>query len=96
MGDALASGSEEGRGKLRKSPGISKHELIRRIPNGTTHQAEGLVPSQDGADAGNWNILVPAGKERKIDSLSSGDRKENSLNRFCFGKGGVAGPDYKL
>ena len=92
MGDALASGSEEGRGKLRKSPGISKHELIRRIPNGTTHQVEDLVPSLDGADAGNWNILVPAGKERNIDSLSSGDRKEKSLNRRCFGKGGVAGP----
>jgi hypothetical protein len=53
MGDALASGSEEGRGKLRKSPGISKHELIRRTPNGTTHQVEGLVPQQCGADAGN-------------------------------------------
>jgi len=44
MGDALASGSEEGRGKLRKLPGISKHELIRQSPNGTTHRAEGPVP----------------------------------------------------
>jgi len=53
MGDALASGSEEGRGKLRKSPGISKHEMIRRTPNGTTHRAEGPVPPYGGADAGN-------------------------------------------
>ena len=33
---------EEGRGKLRKAAGISKHELIRRYPNGTTRQVEGL------------------------------------------------------
>ena len=25
----------------------------------------------------NWNILVTGGKERKIDSLSSGERKGN-------------------
>ena len=39
--DALASGSEEGRGKLRKAPGICKQELIRRCPNGGTRLAEG-------------------------------------------------------
>ena len=43
MEDALASRSEEGRGKLRKSAGIGKHELIRRCPNGATHQVEDLV-----------------------------------------------------
>ena len=42
--DALASTGEEGRGKLRKSAGIGKHELIRRCPNGETRQAEGLTP----------------------------------------------------
>ena len=42
--DALASTGEEGRGKLRKSAGIGKHELIRRYPNGETRQAEGLTP----------------------------------------------------
>ena len=36
MGDALALGGEEGRGKLRKAPGICKRDLIRRYPNGTT------------------------------------------------------------
>ena len=36
MGDALALGGEEGRGKLRKAAGISKRELIRGYPNGTT------------------------------------------------------------
>ena len=45
--DALASTGEEGRGKLRKSAGIGKHELIRRYPNGETRQAEGLSPKQE-------------------------------------------------
>ena len=41
--DALASRSEEGRGKLRKAPGICKQELIRRCPNGETRQVEDLT-----------------------------------------------------
>ena len=43
--DALASGGEEGRGKLRKSTGIGKHELIRAYPNGATRRAGGPSPS---------------------------------------------------
>jgi len=35
------------------------------------------------ANPGNWNILVPGGKESKNDSLSSGERMGNSLN-FSF------------
>jgi hypothetical protein len=38
MGDALALGGDEGRGKLRKSTGICKQDLIRRCPNGATCQ----------------------------------------------------------
>ena len=30
----------------------------------------------------NWNILVTGGKERKIDFLSSGERKGKSPNQF--------------
>ena len=40
--DALASGGDEGRGKLRKCAGIRKREMIRMYPNGTTWQVEGL------------------------------------------------------
>ena len=36
-GNALASGAEEGRGKLRKATGIGKHDMIRRYPNGAIH-----------------------------------------------------------
>ena len=40
MEDALASRGEEGRGKLRKAPGICKQELIRRYPNWGTSMVE--------------------------------------------------------
>jgi len=39
----LALGAEEGRGKLRKAAGISKHEMIRRYPNGAIHMREAHV-----------------------------------------------------
>ena len=38
--DALASGSDEGRGKLRKAPGICKQEVIRRFLNRGTGMVE--------------------------------------------------------
>ena len=50
--DALASESEEGRGKLRKAPGICKQELIRRYPNGGTHTVEDCIPSKMGQTQG--------------------------------------------
>ena len=36
MVDALAPKCDEGRGKLRKAAGISKRDVIRGYPNGTT------------------------------------------------------------
>ena len=30
----MALGADEGRGKLRKVAGISKHDVIRKYPNG--------------------------------------------------------------
>ena len=44
------------------------------------------------ANAGNWNILVPAGKENKNDSPSSGERTGNSPDQYCYGNIGVVGP----
>ena len=38
MVDALALKADEGRGKLRKASGSCKQILIRRYPNGGTHQ----------------------------------------------------------
>jgi hypothetical protein len=40
MGDALELSGEEGRGKLRKAAGKSKHLLIRRCPNGVTQSVD--------------------------------------------------------
>ncbi len=43
MGDALALGGDEGRGKLRKAVGICKRDLIHRYPNGATRVAGGYT-----------------------------------------------------
>ena len=48
LGDAWASGGEEGRGKRRNATGTGWHRLIRRYPNGATHQLEELVPLRRG------------------------------------------------
>ena len=36
----MALGADEGRGKLRKVTGISKHEMIREYPNGAIRMRE--------------------------------------------------------
>ena len=51
--DALAFGSEEGRGKLRKAPGICKQEVIRRCPNGGTRPVEDRSVARVTANVGN-------------------------------------------
>ena len=38
----------------------------------------------------------PQEEKENIDSLSSGDRTGNSLNRYCYGSGGVVGPVIRL
>ena len=40
-------------------------------------------------NSGNWNILVPGGKENNSDSQSSGERNGNSPNRTWFGVVGL-------
>ena len=42
--------------------------------------------SEKKAHAGNWNILVPAGKENKNDSLSSSERKGKRATRISLWK----------
>ena len=50
--DALASGGDEGRGRLRKAAGSRQQALIRGYPNGTTrHPSRGA--------AGGTNNIVP-------------------------------------
>ena len=38
--DALVSGGEEGRGRLRKASDRCEQPLTRRLPNGETHPEE--------------------------------------------------------
>jgi hypothetical protein len=67
--------------------------LILKCPNGETRSQEigiisGWIHRPVEANAGNWNISVPVGKEINWDSVSSGERKRISLNRSsgrCYG-----------
>ena len=43
MGNALALRGDEGRDKLRKATGNGTYIMIRRYPNGATHEVEDLV-----------------------------------------------------
>ncbi len=55
----MASIGDERRGKLRKRPGIGKHELIRPYLNGATRQVEDL------------SRIVYTGKLRELKHLST-------------------------
>ena len=63
MVDALASGSEERRDKLRKVAGIGKYEMIRKYLNGVTRHIR--CHSAKRAHPVNWNILLAGGRENK-------------------------------
>ena len=92
MVDALAPEADEGRGKLRKAPGSRTQASIRGSPNRET--ACGVEPQDSWMKArpSGWEI-VQEGQPREVkhlstwrkrnqrDSLSSGERKGNSLNR---------------
>ena len=49
----MASGGDEGRGKLRKAAGNCKQVLIRRCPNGATRTVEDRAPDESGVNPGN-------------------------------------------
>jgi len=50
MGDALAPGGEEGRGRPRKAAGRRERPLIRRCPNGATRRAQARHPPYGGGE----------------------------------------------
>ena len=49
----MASGDEEGRGKLRKFSGNRKQVVIRECPNGATRLVEDQAPALSGVNPGN-------------------------------------------
>ena len=65
----LASGDDEGRGKLRKAAGSCKQASIRRHPNGATRAVEGCT-------------RYIASQRRKLKHLSTcRKRKKQSMSR---------------
>ena len=73
------------------------HKLIRRSPNRATFYTTCWIHRQDRDNLVNWNILVAGGKESKRDSLSSGERKGNSLNQnYLQSSSGVVGRSKKI
>ena len=58
---------------------------------GQPNQLKTDYPAMPEANAGNWNILVPVGKENNNDSPSSGERTGISPNHPCYGMRGVVG-----
>ena len=66
--------------------------MIRRFPNGATRLAEGQSLTKSEQTRGTETSQYPQEEKEIIDSLSSGDRTGNSLNRFCYGRAGVVGP----
>ncbi len=68
--DALAPGTEEGRGKLRKAPGSRKQAVIRGFPNGETWRSK--PPSPAGQSIAGW------GEARELKHLSSGTKRKQN------------------
>ena len=84
--DALALIGDEGRGKLRKASGRSKHPLIRGLPNRKTDYGKPIVSMTEyigyrGNTRGTETSKYPEEKKVNNDSLSSGERTGKSLNR---------------
>jgi len=77
--------AEEGRRRQRYRRVGAKQPLIRWFPNGATPVVvtRQTTCSARGGYPGNWNILVPGGRESNSDSVSSGERNRNSLNLPC-------------
>ena len=69
----MALGADEGRGKLRKAAGISKHDLIRRFPNGAIRMGK--------AHASYTEYIGIRGEPPELKHLSRA-RKRNQP-RFC-------------
>ena len=82
--DALTTGGDEGRGKLRKALGNCKQVLIRGYPNGATRQVEDLSPAMLERTGGTETSQYPQEEKEIIDSLSSGDRTHGNRARRLF------------
>ena len=55
-----------------------------------------MSPAMLERTGGTETSQYPQEEKENIDSLSSGDRTGNSLNRYCYGSVGVVGPVIRL
>lgn len=89
----LGSSADEGRVKQRYAPGRRKKSMIRWPPNGTSYSSECSVMN---GNAGDWNILVPAGKEitemPSVKAIERGTEQTEFLVEI-WGRCGVVDPD---
>ena len=84
----MALRAEERRDKLRKATGRSKYPSIRGCLNGETRPEELRSPYSESIavwrEPGELKHLSSRRKrKKKIDSLSSGERKGKSLNQYA-------------
>ena len=77
LGGWLGSDSDEERGKQRYALGRCKQPLIQGFLNETSYPSGWLVII---AYAGNWSVLVPAGKEINRDAVIISERKQHRAN----------------
>ena len=75
--------------------GVANKLWSRDFRMGQPNILKRYYPTKMEANAGNWNILVPAGKENNNDSPSSGERTGKSPNQLCYGIIGVVGPRHR-
>lgn len=75
MEDAWASIGEEGRGQLRKAPGISKHDKIRRYPNGATRHAEGMTHVSGPTQRTETSKYLQEKKEKSISRVVASEKE---------------------
>lgn len=85
----MALMAEEGRGKLRKAAGRSKHPENRGYPNGVTRLVEDEAPRKR-RQPGEVKHLSNRRRRNRRDAPSSGERNGQSLNRVRAKPAGVA------
>ena len=85
--DALASGGDEGRGRLRQAPGSRQRALIRRYPNGTTRH-----PSRGAADGANtWPRGATPGEVKHLSTQRNRNQHEIASVAASEGAGAQTG-----
>ena len=71
----MASGGEEGRGKLRKGAGICKQDLIRTYPNGATRVNEVHALLREPTQGTETSQYLQEKKEKSISLVVASERE---------------------